>query len=190
MSTILAPPMTADDLLALPDGDDFELVDGQLVERKMGAKSTFVGGEIYRRVASFNDVARLGTPLMDGVGYRCFRDDLEKVRKPDASFIRSGRLPNDELPDGWITICPDLAVEVVSPNDLVYEVDEKVEEWLAAGVKLVWVAQPERRIVRVHRPDGSVKQLRAHEEITGEDVLPGFACRVAEFFPAQVARQP
>ena len=81
----------------------------------------------------------------------CFPDAPAKVRKPDASFIRRGRLPGEALPDGFCPIPPDVAAEVVSPNDLAYEVDEKVGEWLRAGVRLVWVINPRARIVAVHR---------------------------------------
>lgn len=87
-----------------------------------------------------------------------------------------------ELERGFLRIAPDLAVEVVSPNDTVYEVDEKVEELLAAGVRLVWVLNPETRIVEVHRLDGTVSKLHVADELSGEDVLPGFTCPVAELF--------
>ena len=68
-----------------------------------------------------------------------------KVRKPDVSLIRSGRLVDDKTPQGHCPIPPDLAVEVVSPGDLVYELEEKVAEYQKVGVPLIWVVQPLRR---------------------------------------------
>jgi Uma2 family endonuclease len=87
------------------------------------------------------------------------------------------------LPEGHIRLAPDLAGEVVSPNDLAYEIDEKVEEFLAAGTTLVWVINPATRTVRAHRADRPGVTLRADDELTGEDVPPGFRCNVADLFP-------
>ena len=79
-------------------------------------------------------------------------------------------------------------MEVVSPNDLYYEVDTKVQEWLGAGVRLLWIINPDARTVRVYRAEGSDASKRAEDEISGEDVVPGFCCRVREFFelPSEV----
>jgi Uma2 family endonuclease len=98
--------------------------------------------------------------------------------------VRRGRLIPDEPPEGYITIAPDLVVEVVSPNDLYYEVDRKVEEYLDAGVQLVWVINPDTRSVQVYVPGSGVTRLDDSQELTGRDVLPGFACRVGDLFPA------
>jgi Uma2 family endonuclease len=76
-------------------------------------------------------------------------------------------------------------VEVVSTNDLAQDVNEKVEEYLQAGVPLVWEVYPESRTVLVHRPNSTVTKLHATDELTGEDVFPGFRCQVAEFFPPE-----
>src|SRR6516164_2607030 len=94
----------------------------------------------------------LGWVFPEGTSYQCFSDAPGKVRKPDVSFIRLERLSAEEAAArGHARIAPELAVEVVSPNDLYEEVDEKVEEWLAAGVQLVWVVSPRLRTVTVHR---------------------------------------
>jgi Uma2 family endonuclease len=88
---------------------------------------------------------------------------------------------------GHISIRPDLAVEVLSPNDLAYEVDAKVKEFLAAGVPLVWVVNPDTREIVVHRQDESLGKFREQDEIGGEDVLPEYRCPVAEFFKLPAA---
>jgi Uma2 family endonuclease len=117
------------------------------------------------------------------LGYQCFPEDSNKVRRPDVSAVRTERFSAELFKDAYLTIRPDLAVEVVSPNDTAYEVAEKVEEYLRVNVPLVWVFYPEARKVEIHLLDGSVKKLYADAEITGGDILPGFRCRVSSFFP-------
>ncbi len=92
-------------------------------------------------------------------------------------------MSKERLAEGFCSIAPDLAVEVVSPNDVIEELDEKVEEYLRTGVKLVWVVHPGVKAVQVFRADGSESWLRAPDELSGEDVIPGFRCRVEAFFP-------
>jgi Uma2 family endonuclease len=175
---------TADDLLKMPDGSDYELVDGHLVERPMGFQAGLVTAEVIRRISNHCHDQRLGyvTPGGDG-GYQCFPDRPRLVRKPDVAFVRLGRFPNDQLPMGYATLAPDLAVEVVSPNDLYEELEKKVVEYFRAGVRLVWVVSPESRTVLVQRPDGPSRRLFETDELLGEEVLPGFRCLVSEFFP-------
>jgi Uma2 family endonuclease len=178
---------TPEDLLALPDEKSFELVDGQLVERHMGAESSWVGGQILHRIQLVLDQHPIGLVFGADNGLQCFPDDPNKVRKPDLSFVRSGRLPGDRPPEGYLRVAPDLVVEVISPNDLAVEVEQKVAEYLGAGVAVVWVVEPRSRVVRVHRADGSSAWLTEGGELTGDDVLPGFRCRVADVFPRPAA---
>jgi Uma2 family endonuclease len=104
------------------------------------------------------------------------------VRKPDVAFVRFGRLPDEEPAEAYDQLAPDLAVESVSPNDTVIELEEKLEEYLRAGVMLVWVINPVLRTLTVHRPDGSVTLLRNGGEIDGEAVVPGFRCPLSDIF--------
>ncbi len=189
MSTVAQPTITADELLRMPDGDRFELVDGELVERKMGSLAGWISNRIGSRFEHFAE-EHGGVAFGEGGWFRCFHDDSERVRRPDAAFIRPGRLPGDAIPSGYITVPPDVAVEVISPTDVYYEVEAKVEEYLDAGVPLVWLINPDNRSVRVFRAGQPVVQLRATDELTGEDVLPGFRCPVAELFPPQPAAKP
>ena len=101
------------------------------------------------------------------------------MRRADVSLIRTSRLEGLGDP-GQMPIPADLVVEVLSPNDLAYDVDRKIELYLANGFALVWVVNPEVKTVSVHRADGSVSWLREHEEITGESALPGFRRMVWE----------
>jgi Uma2 family endonuclease len=186
--SILSPTstVTPEELLAMPDGIEFELVDGKLLERHMGMESSEIAARILGLIWIFLREQRLGRLFGADAGYRCFPDAPDKVRKPDVSFIRSGRLPGDQTPSGYCPIYPDLAVEVISPGDLAYEVEEKVAEYLKVGVHLVWVVHPPTRTVRIHRPRsaaaGPVSELAVGDTITGEEILPGFSCDVNQFF--------
>ena len=174
---------TPADLLEMPDGERYELVGGQLVERNKGTESSWIAGRIHSRLDAFVEEHQLGWALPEGTSYQCFPDEPDRVRKPDVSFIARGRLPDETLPRGHCRTAPDLAVEVVLPNDLYLEVDQKVHEYLAAGVRLMWVVNPDNRTLRIHRPTGSPPDLTENDQVTGEDVLPGFSCPVVDFFP-------
>jgi Uma2 family endonuclease len=176
--TLLEP----DDLLRLPDGDSFELVDGRPVERKMGAKSDEIAGAIFAAVFNHVRPQRLGHVFGAQTGYRCFAHRPRLVRKPDVSFVARGRLPNEETPEGDISLAPDLAVESVSPNDTSEEVEGKVNEYLGAGVRLVLVVSPTTKTILVRRPNKTCTVLDTTDTLSGEDVLPGFTCPVAELF--------
>ena len=114
------------------------------------------------------------------VGFYLARNP-DTVRAPDVAFVARERFPHG-LPQEFIDGAPDLAVEVVSPNDSHADVMEKVGEYLDAGTRLVWVASRRTRSVTVHRPDGTAQTLRADDVLSGEDVLPGFQVRVRELF--------
>ena len=152
----------------------------------MGNESSEIAGRILILLGIFLRGRGLGRLFMADGGFQCFKADPTRVRKPDVSFVRAGRLPGDHASKGFDRIAPDLVVEVVSPRDTADEVEEKINDWLDAGVKLVWVAYPSTKNVRVHRPRsagaGRVSDLSGDDTISGEDVLPGFSSAVREFF--------
>ncbi len=173
---------TPQDLLTMPDGKHYELVDGRLVEHKMSFWSSYVAGVIFRILDQFCRENRLGWVLPEGASFQCFQAHPGRVRKVDVSFLRLQRVSlNQATTEGHCPIAPDLAIEVVSPNDTAYEIDEKVREFLDAGVPLIWVVNPEQRTVAIHRAGGMGAILRENDEISGEDVVPGFRCRVGDF---------
>jgi Uma2 family endonuclease len=191
---------TPEELLAMPGGKHFELVDGRLVERHrttrpektedhMGFLSDLIAGRLFQRLANFCDAHPLGWVLLPSSGgFQGFPDSPRLVRKPDVAFVSFGRFPDEQLPLGYARLAPDLAVEVVSPNDLYEEVDEKVEEYLRAGVRLVWIISPHNHTVRLYRLSGGSQSLRVNDELDGEDVVPGFRCPVRDLFPQPAAR--
>ncbi len=183
MSTTITPSYTAEDLLTMPDGDLYELVDGQLVERDMGTESNWIAGRLLVLLSTYVMDQQVGWVFPADTSYQCFPGHPNRVRKPDVSLIRAGRLPDERLPRGHCPITPDLVAEVISPKDLYREVIEKVFEYLEAGVELVWVIDPDSRSVMVYRADGSVGLLREQDQLTGESVLSDFTCRISELFP-------
>lgn len=175
--------MTADEFMALPNAEDYELIDGRLVERKkMGAPSSRVALRVsYKLEAYCDEHPDAGWVLESETTYRCFASPAT-LRRSDVSFIGRARYAEGRLPEGYLTVAPDLVVEVVSPSNTADEVEIKVREYLGAGVGLVWVVFPAARTVHVRRPDGSATILNEGQEITGETILPGFRCAVREFF--------
>lgn len=183
MSTITTPRYTAADLLCMPDGDRFELVDGELLKAEMGGKSSWIAGRVFARVEAYA-ANRGGWAFPDNTAYQCFEIEADRVRRPDGSYVAPRRLPGGMIPEGHIPIPPDLAVEVISPNDVYYRVEQKVREYLEAGVRMVWLVNPDDRTVRVFSKGQHISvQLGPDDDLTGDEVLPGFSCRVADLFP-------
>ena len=178
MPTLLTP----DDLLAHPELDHYELIDGIPREKDMGAEAEYAAGELQRHLGNHCHSHKLGRVFNSNTGYRCFPDRPKLVRKPDASVVRAGRLTDDRVPKGWITIPPDLAVEVISPTDRAEDIEERVKEYHSAGVPLVWVVNPSTRTAVVRRLDGTAAEVGPAGTLAGEDVVPGFACPVADLF--------
>lgn len=183
MATVETKIYTPADLLKMPDSNNIELVNGELVEKPVSALSAIVEAKIVTRLEVFCDAHKSAVVMSSANGIQCFPDEPNKIRKPDASVYKKDRFTREHLLEGWVSIAPDLAVEVVSSRDEFAEVTEKVEEYLDAGIPLVWVIDPENEIVYIHRKDGSVTKLHKDDDLSGEDILPGFSCKVAKLFP-------
>jgi Uma2 family endonuclease len=163
------------------NGVDEDLVEHRAAERNMGAQSSQVALNIMSLVRLHARERNLGKTFGPDCGYE-LPSDTKKSRFPDGSLVMHGRLPEDRTPEGNLKIAPDFALEVVSPNDSAYEVEEKRVAYLRAGVHLLWVVYPPTRTVFVHRPGGFVAVLGEADTVSDEDVLAGFACPVARFF--------
>jgi len=171
--------MTADELLALSMPDKrTELVRGVLVVREpAGGRHGRVANELSRVIGNHVHAHALGAVYAAETGFTLARRP-DTVRAPDVAFVRRDRVPEPE-PVGFPELAPDLAVEVLSPGDRPGDTLSKVADWLSAGTRLVWVVDPERRLARVYRPDGSQTIVPADGVLDGEDVLPGFSCAFA-----------
>lgn len=180
--------MTIDEFLVMPDSAGYELIEGVLGEKHgaggdpMEALSDYVAVKLITRLNVFVEERNAGYVFGASSTYRCFGDP-NTGRRPDGSFIRRGRLPGERIPQGSIEIPADLAVEVVSPNDLAYDVEEKVALYLGHNFGEVWVVYPNTRTVHVHRKGEPILSLDAQQTLTGRDALAGFSCSVAGIFP-------
>jgi Uma2 family endonuclease len=177
-------PTTAEEFLQWPDSEGREFVDGHPTERSsMGSRAGAIAGMVYFLLMLWNK-GRGGCPLPGGdVGYQCFADDPERVRKPDVSFIRAGRLSGNTVPEGWIQIVPDLVVEVLSPTDVWAKTAEKIAEYRAAGIPLIWIVDPVLEQVHIHRSPLDRPEIRSgDDELRDDHVLPGFSCKVSDLF--------
>jgi Uma2 family endonuclease len=176
--------MTADELLALPDnGMRRELVAGELHEMPpAGGEHGYVGVRaVYRLAAFLEQHPEIGGGLFAAeTGFRLARDP-DTVRAPDVAYVRQERLAQARV-RGFPELPPDLVVEVVSPNDTAAEIQQKTDEWLRAGVRLVWVLYPATRTAMTFRSDGAIQLLHADDTIDAEPVLPGFTCRLGDLF--------
>lgn len=172
--------LTGDDLLRLNVQDKrAELVRGRLVIREpAGLRHGVVTMELARRLSEFVRSHALGIVVAAETGFK-LSSNPDTVRAPDVAFVRASRVP-DPLPRGYAAIAPDLAVEVLSPDDRAGEVLAKVSDWLNAGCELVWVVDPERCVARVYRADGTESLLSAEGSLDGEDVLPGLTCPLGD----------
>jgi Uma2 family endonuclease len=173
---------TIEELERDPPEGRWELVDGELVEMApSGGEASTIGAEVARHLGNHVVPRRLGRVFNADGGFVIF-PDRELVRAPDVAFVGADRLPAGRAAPGYQRLAPDLAVEVVSPTDRPGEVAAKVAEYLAAGVRLVWVLEPRPRTVTVHAPDRPPVVLGEGDELDGGEVLPGFRVAVAELF--------
>lgn len=182
MSTTIQP-MTAEELLLMKkDGFRYELVKGEL--KKMspaGFEHGVVGMNMALLLSQHVKANNLGVICLAETGFK-IETDPDTVLAPDVAFLRRERIQQTGRPKAFYPGAPDLAVEVVSPGDTKREVAEKVEGWLAAGSGAVWVVNPKPRTNAIHRTQTEVLTLGEDDELDGQDVVPGFRCRVSEIF--------
>lgn len=174
--------LTAEELLRLNlQNKRSELVRGVLMVREpAGYRHGEVAVTFTMAIGKHVEAHGLGRVFAAETGFK-LATDPDTVRAGDVAFIRKERLP-DPAPRGFAELAPDLVVEVLSPDDRPGEVLEKVGEWLNAGTRLVWVADPVREVVRIYRADGSESVVSNDAVLDGEDVLPGFTCSIAILF--------
>ncbi len=187
-TTIASNLMTADELLKLPRGQfRYELLDGVLHTMSPagfnhGAHCSTIG----MFLALFVRQHRLGVVLGAETGY-ILRRDPDTVRAPDASFVSTATLNRVGRPTrGFFVGAPDLAVEVLSPDDRPAYVDEKTRDWFAAGTQAVWNIDPRQKTISVYRAPDDFLVLNAADTLDGSAVLPGFLCPVKDIFDQPV----
>ncbi len=179
--TTTEPLITADYLLRTPDLGRCELVRGELIRMTpAGSEHGSIIVNISTPLSIFVSRAGLGRVFSADTGFHIAHDP-DTVRAPDVSFVARDKLPSP-LPKGFFPGPPDLAVEVISPDDRDRQVLAKVQNWLEAGCQVVWLVDPRRQTVRVFQGPGEDKVLRMSDTLSGEPLLPGFFLPVAEVF--------
>lgn len=174
--------ITGEELAHMPEIGRSELVEGRIVRMSpTGYVHGFVEGRFFEVLNAFVKPRGLGQVLPGEVGVYTRRSP-DSVRGADVLFISNQRLERISKDKAFLDVAPELVVEVLSPDDRPGDVARKIAEYLAAGVLLVWLANPSKRTIRVHRPAAEVRELGETDILTGEAVLPGFEVRVCELF--------
>jgi Uma2 family endonuclease len=158
-----------------------ELVRGELLMMSpAGSRHGAVTLRIATCLANHVDAHRLGQVFAAETGFILARNP-DTVRAPDVAFVDRSRLETG-LPTGYFPGPPDLAVEVLSPDDRPAAVAAKTADWLAAGTRLVWVVDPATRSLAAHAADGTIARLTAPAAVPAGDVVPGFELNLERVF--------
>lgn len=183
MVTIQNPErlLTVDEFWKVYADKPYELVDGEVIEvSPAGGEAPEVNLLLGGKVATYVTLKKLGKVTGAEGGYWITPTTL---RAPDIAFYTWEKHKLHIERDKYRPFPPDFAVEVVSPTDSSEDVQRKVDQYLEAGVKLVWVVYPQARKIIASHPDGTSKTYKLGDTITGENVITGLEIVVDECFP-------
>lgn len=170
-------------VLATQDEPLYEIVNGQRVDLEpMSAYATWLASRLQNRLGPYAEDKGLGTSVTEMLFVLAPEHDLR--RRPDVAFVSTTRWPLDRALPGtgdW-DVVPDLAVEVISPNDVFKDVLAKLREYFRHGVQVVWVIAPEEQQVYVYDSSTHVHILTIQDELTGGEVVPGFRMPLVYLF--------
>jgi len=182
MDTTLQHRIWTDEaLLALPDdGKKYEVVKGVLIMSPTGIEHELLGARVISALDNFLRAHKLGIVIGSSAGFWMKNRDF---LSPDISFIAKDRLKGyRRAPKKFFDGAPDLAVEILSPNDTVEALHDKIVEYFENGSRLVWVINPEEQVVLVYHSPQPDQLLRQGDVISGEDVVSGFTLLVSDLF--------
>lgn len=168
--------MTLEDFLE-NDVEGYEYIKGELVPMPAASfRHGAISVRIIRHLDQYVYKNKLGQLFTAETLFKVG----ERVLKPDVAFVASERLDVDE--DKGLPIPPDLAIEVVSPSDVLSHVVGKVQAYLDAGTRCIWVVEPTLETVTVYKSETDIKTLTRDDTLTGDDIVPGFSCQVEKLF--------
>lgn len=175
--------VTANELFAMPDDSfRYELVKGELRKTTpAGHHHGSIAIKITIPLGQYVENNHLGTVYAAETGF-ILSQNPDTVRAPDVAFVKADRVKEIQNKTGYFPGAPDLAVEVLSPNDSYTEVEEKVMCWLDAGCQMVVVVNPQNRSVTVYRSRNEVTVLTESETLDGGDVVPGWQLPICQIF--------
>ena len=165
----------------LPDnGMRHELNKGDLVEMPpVNLGHIRLAKKIAKILEGYAEPKGLGEVFVEA-GFRLSTDPVT-YRWPDVSLVAAHRV--DQTPeDAYFEGAPDLAIEIVSPGNSATDLEEKIQQYLAAGGRAVWVVYPKLRRVHVYRADGTITALTIDQQLTAEDIAPGLSIPVSSLF--------
>ena len=170
--------VTVEEFIGLPGDGRFDLIDGVVFYRKPA------GASFETAVARVVGVCRDAAEASGLVGLTnvpvIFGREPDTALSPSVAYVARDRLPPRARPSAPLTDAPDFIVDVRAPSERAPLVRRRIAIYLAAGVRLVWLIDPLRRSVSVVRPGASERRLTEADDVSGEDVLPGFAVRVGD----------
>lgn len=180
--------VTADELFRMPDDGEhrYELVKGRLLTMTpAGSLHGLLVTRLTVALALYVEEERLGVVFSGEPGFHLARDP-DTVRAPDVAFISRARIPAGGIPRSFWSGAPDLAVEVMSPDDRRSEVKEKIAEYLSLGVREVWLVEPAPRRLTVHRVSEEPQVLHESDTLDGGSLLPGFRYSLTRLFSSEI----
>lgn len=185
-STTATQLMTADEFweyVHRPENEprNLDLIQGVVIEMSRATRfHGYVTGNIGRLVGNWTFTTGVGYVATNDAGV-VLEDDPDSVLGPDVAFYTDANTAED-VPPKWGDVAPVLAVEVLSPNDRMSKVNEKIATYLRGGVQLVWLVHFEERAVTVYRSQQDLVVLKGDAAVDATDILPGFSCKVSDFF--------
>ena len=170
--------MTANTQVAFADDLDYEIVDGQKAVKMAGARHGNICVQLITELNLYLRQSKVGRIYTPDTTFQVGQNE----RLPDIGFVSIARIPAEGEPVGKWELAPDLAIEIISPNDIWDKVNRKVHDYFAAGVQQVWLVSQTEQEVTIYDSPTQIRVVTADQELTSEALLPGFKCQVRAFF--------
>jgi Uma2 family endonuclease len=181
LATVTLEPLDSRPDWGEPEGL-YEVIDGRIVEKPMGAYDYWLAGLIYGAIDRYTEAHPTGRALIEMIFD--LRPHVDRERRPDVAFLSFERRAGDRgvpLAASWDAI-PDLAVEIISRTNRADEVADKLEEYFKAGVRQVWVVFPLHSKIYAYSSTTAVRIFAPGDELDGGEVMPGFRLSIGELF--------
>jgi Uma2 family endonuclease len=164
--------------VVLDPDKNYEIVNGQPEEKETpGGTHAVISANLSGELRNYSKTTRRGLVCSEA-NFKIGQNE----RIPDVAFVIAERVPPDGMPEGVVGFPPDLAVEIISPNDMHDKISEKVLEYLGVEVRQVWLVSSKLRSITIFRSLTDVQVFTEDSELVSEDLLPRFRCSLKEIF--------